>query len=103
MVCEDGSYFILKKILVYSVLRPFLFVLIVLHFAFCLYLHHEYPCPRQNIRTRNPSKRSAASHRLGLGSAPGFDPLAVQPARSESIYRLSYPGPIVSPLYRLIL
>jgi hypothetical protein len=74
---------------------PFFFVLISLAFAFCLH------CTTQNtiihvpagIRTRNPSKRSAADPRLRPLCRWDRLPSLDRPACSKSLYRLSYPGP----------
>ena len=71
------------------------FVFIVLHFAFCLYLQQTtniHACG--GIRTRSlPSDRpqTLALDLLatGIGGIRSLD----RPARSESVYRLSYPCP----------
>ena len=65
-------------------IRTCFFVLIVLHFAFCITTHNTNMHAPGGIRTRNPSKRSAADTRLrSLGH---WDRVAI-PARHVCIAR----------------
>ena len=65
-------------------IRTWFVVLIVLHFAFCLYLKHTTQCPWWDS---NPQSQKASGHR----------PLSPdRPARNESLYRRRYPGPSLS-------
>jgi hypothetical protein len=79
----------------------YFFVVIVLALAFCPYCTTyttQHPCPG-GIRTRNPSKRSAADSRpKPHGHWDDRFRLPDCPSRSESLYRLSDLGPQVDSL-----
>ena len=83
-------------ILFYPLLHLYLFVLIVLYFAFCFYLRHTSNIHGPGgIRTRNPSKRLAADTRLRSldhWDWQGFDPQTLNTAANCSTYCLSRHG-----------
>ena len=73
----------------------FLCILSVLLCPYCT-THNTNIHDPDGIRTRNPSKRSAARLRLRpLGHWDRRIRSPERPARSESLYRLSYRGPFV--------
>jgi hypothetical protein len=78
----------------YSIRTSF-FVLIVLHFAFCLYLQHNTNIHAPGgIRNRYPSRQAATDHTLDRAAT--VIAMIRSPDRtflSESLYRLHHPGP----------
>ena len=78
----------------YSIRTSF-FVLIVLHFAFCLFLQHNTNIHAPGgIRNRYPSRQAATDHTLDRAAT--VIAMIRSPDRtflSESLYRLHHPGP----------
>ena len=92
----SAEFLLYSLVLCLYFIRNCFFVLIVAHFAFCLYLQHitqTYMTPAGFELATSASDRSQTlaldCSATGIGRIRSPD----RPARSELLYRLSYAGP----------